>query len=101
MLDSARSGAVGVSGECALFPGTGVTAPLNPGPYLTLWEIEIQKYVDKAHLYAEFKLELEFVYDVVLCGSFLSICVINGDHEASCVNDARLVCFGDCLDKLL
>ena len=42
MRDSARNGAVGVSGECALFPGTEVTAPLNPGPSLRLWEIGIQ-----------------------------------------------------------
>ena len=39
-----RSGA-GVSGECALFPGTGVTAPLNPGPALRLWELRIQNEV--------------------------------------------------------
>ena len=45
--DSARNVEVrmGVSGECALFPGTGVTAPLNPGPALRLWELRIQNEV--------------------------------------------------------
>ena len=39
----------------------------------------------------------------MLCFSVAVFCqsVINGDYAASCVNDARLVCFGDRLDKLL
>ena len=73
VLDSARNEAVGVSGECALFPGTGVTAPLNPGPYLTLCEIGIQSILTKLILLSfdmkNWSLCMMWFYVAVFCQS--------------------------------